>query len=227
MKTVMHATLQLQWTSQGRGIRIVPSHAVLGSEMTQILRVWALILATMAWLALSLWTQGAETSGTVPLKELKAKATHGDADAQYLLGRFHEFGIGVAQDPVRAASCYRKAAEQNLVKAQYSLGRLYAEGQGVPQDPAQAVQWYRKAAAQNYALAKNKLGRMYATGQGVPQNDVEAYRWFTLAARHPNTSYALINRDALAKRMDAEQVFWGELVASESLATSTSAEPQH
>lgn len=187
-------------------------------DLVQDLRALGLLLAAAAWLSLSMLSHGAEPPGGGSLKMIKAKADRGDAASQYLLGRLYEFGIGIGQDAAKAAFWYGKAADQNLAKAQYGLGRLYAEGEGVNRDLARAVDWYRKAAAQDYPLAKNKLGRMYATGQGVPQSDVEAYRWFTLAARHPDAVYAVINRETLAKQLDAEQIVWGELLASESLA---------
>lgn len=196
------------------------SQRAIALDLAQDWHALTLLLATAAWLSLSVLSHGAEPPGGGSLKRFKAQAAHGDAAAQFLLGRLYEYGIGVDEDAAKAAFWYGQAAAQNLAKAQYSLGRLYAEGEGVCRDPVRAVEWYRKAAAQNYPLAKNKLGRMYATGQGVPQSDIEAYRWFTLAARHPDAVYAVINRDTLARGMDAEQIAWAELLASDSLASA-------
>ena len=55
-------------------------------------------------------------------------------------------GQGIPKDEAKAASWYRKAADQGDSKAQFALGIMYANGQGVPKDEVEAVRWYRKAA---------------------------------------------------------------------------------
>ena len=47
----------------------------------------------------------------------------------------------------RAASLFRKAAEQHNALAEYDLGYSYDRGLGVTKDPGQAAAWYRRAAA--------------------------------------------------------------------------------
>jgi TPR repeat protein len=64
------------------------------------------------------------------LKATLAKASAGDAEAQYQLGRIYEFGEGIRPNAVSAVKWYRKAAEQELARAQYDLGRMYASGDG-------------------------------------------------------------------------------------------------
>ena len=65
-----------------------------------------------------------------------------------------------AQNFVRAADQFRKAAEQGYAAAQYNLGLMYEYGQGVPQDYREALVWYRKAADQGDEKAKGKLDQL-------------------------------------------------------------------
>src|SRR5438309_11038382 len=86
----------------------------------------------------------------------KEQTIHGDAQAEYELGRRYEFGDGVNADAGKAVTFYRKAAEHEVAPAQYSLARMYMSGDGMAQDNKQAVKWLRRAAAHDYVLAKNR-----------------------------------------------------------------------
>jgi TPR repeat protein len=153
-------------------------------------------------------------------KAIKANAENGDPQAQYLLGRMHEYGICMAENPVLAAKWYRKAAEQGLASAQYALGRLYASGEGVSQDDAEAMKWLTKAAAQDYALAQNRLGVMYEKGQGVAKDYIEAYKWYSLAADGGRNIFGVANQENLACRMSPHQLVESQRRAESVLAHS-------
>jgi clan AA aspartic protease (TIGR02281 family) len=116
------------------------------------------------------------------LKQLKARAEHGDAVAQFGLGGMYANGQAVPKDAVQAAAWYRKAAEQGYTEAQYELGWMYANGDVVPKDAVQAVAWYRKAAAQGDVSAQYSLGWMYAHGEGIPKDSAQAVAWYRKAA---------------------------------------------
>src|SRR5258706_13016366 len=77
-------------------------------------------------------------------RQYRARAEHGDTDAQYHLGSAYYYGRGVPQDYAEAIRWFRKSAEQGIAKAQYALGYSYFYGQGVPQDLAEAIRWDRK-----------------------------------------------------------------------------------
>jgi hypothetical protein len=139
------------------------------------------------------------------INSVKTRAEKGDPQAQFQLGRMHEFGIGVVTNPAKAVKWYRKAAEQGLAQAQHNLGRMYYAGDGVAQNSKQAVKWLLKAAAQNYDLAKNRLGVMYERGEGVTQDYAEAYEWYTRAADAKNMA-AIVNRENLTRRMSSQQL---------------------
>ncbi len=143
----------------------------------------------------------------------KEQAIHGDARAEYELGRRYEFGDGVNADAGKAVTWYRKAAEHEMAQAQYSLARMYMAGDRVAQNNKQAVKWLRRAAAHDYVLAKNRLGIMYERGLGVAKDEVEAYKWYILAAEGKNIA-GIANRDKLAARLTRIQIAEAERKAA-------------
>jgi TPR repeat protein len=142
--------------------------------------------------------------------DIAREANHGKADAQFILGRMYQQGIGVAKDGAKAVEWYRKAADQGQAAAMSSLGLAYADGLGVPRSEDEALGWYRKgieselrafatrkltfpfarseedavkAAAGGNSQVQVFVGKMYLTGNGVAQNDTEAVRWLTEGAK--------------------------------------------
>ena len=117
-----------------------------------------------------------------------ARADSEDAEVQFNLGLKCAGGTGAAQDYVRAAEWYRKAAAQSHALAQFNLGVMYARGQGVTADAAQSVIWFGKAAQQGDAGAQYHLGvRCQRASFDQPPADaaesrIEAYKWYRLAA---------------------------------------------
>ena len=109
------------------------------------------------------------------------RARQGDADAQFQLGWWYEFGVGVAKDAGEAAQWYRKAAEQGHARAQYGLGLLYRHGDGVTYDAREAAHWYRKAAERGDPGGQFALGALYVKGEGVPKDHGEAALWLRKA----------------------------------------------
>ncbi len=81
------------------------------------------------------------------LREWRALAEQGDANAQYNLGLMNYHGRGVPQDYTQAMRWYRKAAEQGNARAQSSLGSMHARGDGVPQDYVRAHMWFDLSAS--------------------------------------------------------------------------------
>ncbi len=139
-----------------------------------------LLLVAAAWLALPLAPSFADTPS---FAETRAKAEHGEAEAQFNLGLAYYNGKGVPQNVAEAVKWWRKAAAQGQVKAQFDLGSVFYAGlSGVPQNHAEAAKWWRKAAEQGFATAQSNLGILYADGDGVTQDGVEAAKWFLLAS---------------------------------------------
>ena len=78
---------------------------------------------------------------------LEAHAKHGEANAQYWLGKSRFRAAHPSGDYAEALNWLRLAAAQGHVDAQASLGFVYAKGIGVQQNSAEALSWFRKAAA--------------------------------------------------------------------------------
>lgn len=123
-----------------------------------------------------------KTDNLKALRELRASAAAGDADAQFNLGGVFFKGQAVEQDYAESAKWLRLAAVQGHALAQYNMGMMYDSGQGVMQDHTEAARWYRLAADQGFALAQLNLGVAYTNGEGVPQNEALAVKLFRLAA---------------------------------------------
>ncbi len=100
----------------------------------------------------------------------RALAETGDTTAQFNLGVMHDFGQGVAKDPVQALTWYRAAAAQGHPGAQFNLGGMYFEGQGVAQDHLRAYVWFSLAAAAGAPGAsrnRNSVGQLLNPAQLV------------------------------------------------------------
>lgn len=131
-----------------------------------------------------------------------------DPAEQLALGRACYLGDGKAQDKIKAAIWFGRAAGQGNGEAQFLLGSMWADGDGVPQDAFEAAFWLRKAAAQDVPGAKAllekiarkaaerprldadpqdaagrlALGRAYEEGDGVPWDAAQAAVWYRKAA---------------------------------------------
>jgi TPR repeat protein len=72
------------------------------------------------------------------LPGLRRLAAAGDAEAQFLLGRFYSGGLGVERDYKEALVWLRKAAGQKQAWAYNLLGYMHLHGEGVSPDPGEA-----------------------------------------------------------------------------------------
>jgi len=149
-----------------------------------------------------------------PIAELKSKATKGDAEAQFTLGRYYNNGIGVGIDNFEAVKYYRASAEQGNGKAQANLGVCYFNGTGVTKNSVEAVNWFRKAAEQGIDAAQNNLGTCYATGEGVLKDYVKADMWFNLASAQGHEA-AKQGLSEVERLMSSEQIAEAQKLARE------------
>jgi uncharacterized protein len=144
------------------------------------------------------------------------------ADAHFYLGLSHYRGVGVpAADPVQAAKCWRRAAEQGHAQAQNNLGRVCEEAGGAKY--SEAVLWYTKAAEQGYLLGQFNLGVLYELGRGVPQDYELAAAWYSKAAEqgYAGAQFNLGGMFRLGRGVrqnDAEAAAWYRKAAEQGLA---------
>jgi TPR repeat protein len=140
----------------------------------------ALLLGTGAALAdvkagVQLWQSG-NFAGAV--KEWRALAEKGDADAQYNLGQAYKYGRGVPADLGSAQSWYEKAAAQGHDQAQSTLALiLFQKG-----ERQRALPWLRKAADRGDPRAQYVLGTALFNADLVPKDWPRAYALMQLAA---------------------------------------------
>ncbi|MBA4382671.1 MAG: sel1 repeat family protein [Sideroxydans sp.] len=116
------------------------------------------------------------------LKEWKALAAKGDAEAQFQLGVMYGSGMGVESNIDTAVQWYSKAAKQNHAKAAHVMSIAYRGGQGVKKDEAASLEWLKKAAELGAPRAQNTLGDRYFDGDGVAKDFAQALAWYQKAA---------------------------------------------
>ena len=122
---------------------------------TMLLALGVVLVAAPAWADFEAGVEAHERGDyATALKEFRALAEQGGAEAQNNLGWMYERGQGVLQDYAEAIRWYRMAAEQGNAGGQYNLGLMYANGRGVPQDDVQAHMWLNLAVAQGLEVAR-------------------------------------------------------------------------
>jgi hypothetical protein len=118
------------------------------------------------------------------VKELRAKAEEGDADAMFKLGFAYKKGdCGLREDKVQARAWYKRAAELHNVRAMASYGEYLLKGFGGTPIPALGLIYTTQAAVAGSDLATYILGDAYLKGtHGVPQDVAQAKRWLSKIA---------------------------------------------
>lgn len=111
-------------------------------------------------------------------KWLNFAAEEGAMDAELLVARMYEEGLGTNADMNKALEWYAKAAERGNAEAQFNMG-YDCEQRGQYEE---AMKWYRKAAKQGNVDALCNLGEMYEYGRGVFMCKKEAFRYYKRAA---------------------------------------------
>ena len=149
------------------------------------------------------------------MREWQPLAEQGHAGAQYQLGLLYANGQGVTKDDAKARQWYEKAAAQGHTEAQVNLGVLLMYARGGQQDYKMAVYYLRLASNKGNDLAQRRLGQMYERGEGVQQDYVKAYMWYSLGSANDGVEAGARLRDALAKRMDTDQIAEAQKLARE------------
>ncbi|MFN7662997.1 MAG: tetratricopeptide repeat protein [Alphaproteobacteria bacterium] len=121
----------------------------------------------------------------IDVKLLQEKAQQGDAQAQYNLGVFYDWGH--ESDPSKAMEWFKKAREKGHILAQFNLGCIYANRQSSRKEMDQknrvrAMKWFKKDAIQEYQEAQYNLGMAYVIGHGVVKDHSKAKIWLQKAA---------------------------------------------
>lgn len=144
--------------------------------------------------------------------ELIRKAQSGDAEAQYNLGGFYQYGLGgFENNKEEAVKWYMKAAEQGHAGALCCIGDCYRDGIFFKENREEAMKWYLKAAEKGDAGAQYVLGDTYFLGLGgIPRDDAKAEYWLLKAAaqgyRFAYSSLAIF----YTSRNKEEAIYWNK-----------------
>jgi len=112
------------------------------------------------------------------IAEFRALADLTHIRSMFNLGVFYDLGLGIDEDPYKAAYWYAQAAERGDPRAQYNLGLVHMQGKGVAQSYTEAEKWFLRAALQDHAQAQHNLGIMYYEGLGrVEHNYEKGMQW--------------------------------------------------
>lgn len=125
---------------------------------------------------------GSEVSPEVVQGVTRYEAFNHNPFAQLILGKCHEFQIGVQKDPKVAVQWYIQAAGQGNGFGMYCLSGCYLKGVGVENDEKAAMTWLRRAAEQGDADAQYHLGYCYEMGLHIEVNVQEAVKWYRKGA---------------------------------------------
>lgn len=120
-------------------------------------------------------------------------AEQGDAEAQYRLGTYYEYGLGTNVDEQKIIEWTTKSAEQGHVPAISQLAEWYFVGERyVEQDIPKALDYYKLAADKNDIFALYELGRIYLYGIDLERDMNESVRLLTLASEQDSTQAQML-----------------------------------
>ena len=127
------------------------------------------------------------------MAHLQRAAEGGIGLASAAMGWIYEHGVcGQERDAVKAARCYRMAADQDIPSAQARYGLMLLKGVGVETNVVQAESWLRRAAYGGDAEAAALLGDLYIRGEDFLRRPAEAARWYEFAAEQQHTPAARV-----------------------------------
>lgn len=127
------------------------------------------------------------SQGIVPQHEeaiawARRAAAVGYPPGMFELGRCHEEGVGVAQDPHAAIQLYEKASAAGYAHAALTLAICYHLGQSVNIDSEKGLHYINRAVTLGDTYAPFELATWYEHGVGVPVDVLLARHWYTVAA---------------------------------------------
>ena len=90
----------------------------------------------------------------------------GDMYSTFILGAYHNYGIGGVEKSFEQALIYiKQAAELGHSGALFDLGKFYEIGKGVEKDLTKSIDYYSKSASLGNVRAKNKLTELSDSGE--------------------------------------------------------------
>lgn len=140
------------------------------------------------------------------LDGIKCKATSGDAEAAYMLGKMYLHGIHVEADRLLASRYWRLAAGYGHAVAQHDYAMLLlTEGSPKTEEVDEALYWLGTSASAGHAVSALVLGRIYEVGwYNVTPDPLLAEIWYEAGEemgmhRSPNDLGQAKNQEALSE----------------------------
>ena len=112
------------------------------------------------------------------LDMLHKSAETGYDVAQWWLGNYYFYGIGVIQNREIALKWWHKAAEQGFAPAELYLGQYYYDCQGVCDTTEKGMELLRRANKQISVLTQYCFSIDTSTGLPWHRNNEELTKWF-------------------------------------------------
>lgn len=116
------------------------------------------------------------------LNYLIGQHKEGNADLEFSIGQFYNFGLGTPKNDRLAFEWWLKSANNGNSEAQNNIAIFYERGYETKKDTDKALLWYTKSAEQGNTNAHTNIGILYFEGIGRAIDYQEALRWFKKAA---------------------------------------------
>ncbi len=110
------------------------------------------------------------------IRDLRAQAAQGNADAMQRLGERFNAGLDVARDDAEAVRWFRRAADAGYPTAMLKLGEILIYGDAAIRNEEEGVLWVKKAVAAGNDLAPVLLAELRAEGRGMARDREGAVR---------------------------------------------------
>ena len=121
---------------------------------------------------------------SLSINELYSLAEDDDAQAQFLLGVYYQYGAKVEADLGKSFKWYLQSAENGNAEAMVNLGYLYGNGIGTEEDLSKAFEWNLKAAKLGNESGMFNVGKKYELGIGVAEDKEQAKYWLEKSGKN-------------------------------------------
>ena len=118
------------------------------------------------------------------IKELHSLAEDDDAQAQFLLGGYYQYGVKVEVDLEKSLEWYLQSAKNGNAESMVNLGYLYGNGIGTKEDLVKAFEWNLKAAELGNESGMFNVGKKYELGIGVAIDKEQAKYWIEKSGKN-------------------------------------------
>lgn len=134
----------------------------------------------------------------------------GDDEARFALGCMYLYGQAIEKDVYKAAWCFAKTDELDLLEngEVFDLAEMYRTGDGIEKDISVAVAWYEKIVEwwnSDVDKALYALAEIYFNGDGVEKDIDQALDYYKRAADEGNLKAAQRLAEIYLNGIDVER----------------------